>query len=50
MLQAGETVLPAGSGSEGVYIKGISRRDLVDMIDKEFYFKLQRAAPTLGRT
>jgi hypothetical protein len=50
MLQAGERVLPRNESSSGVYIQGISEREIVDMVDRGLYFRLQRAAPTLGRT
>jgi len=50
LLQAGERVIPNGGGTEGVFIKGITERELVDMVDRGLYFRLQRAAPTLGRT
>lgn len=50
MLQAGEQVIPRTQAGEGVYIRGISERELVDMVDRGLYFRLQRAAPTLGRT
>jgi hypothetical protein len=50
-----EFVRKAGTGTgdgggTGVRIVGVSARELVDMIDRGLYFRLQRAAPTLGRT
>jgi uncharacterized protein YukE len=49
MLQAGERVTPAGSSS-GFTIQGVSEAQIIDMVDRGLYFRLQRAAPTLGRT
>jgi len=46
-------VLPHGAGFSqlhGVTLVGISEREIVEMVDRGLYFKLQRAAPTLGRT
>jgi hypothetical protein len=47
IVHGGETVTPAGKG--GFMIQGVSERDIVDMVDRGLYFKLQRAAPTQGR-
>jgi hypothetical protein len=45
-----EFINPAGTGTGdgggGVRIVGVSEDQLFDMIDRRFYFKLQRAAPT----
>jgi hypothetical protein len=40
----------SSSGAPGVTIRGVTERELVDMIDRGLYFRLQRSAPTLGRT
>jgi len=57
VLQMGRTggnVIPnAGWSSQtlsGVTIQGISEAQILDMVDRGLYFRLQRAAPTLGRT
>lgn len=36
--------------AQGVTIVGVTERQIVDMVDRGLYFKLQRAAPTIGRT
>lgn len=33
----------------GVTIVGVSERDILDMVDRGLYFRLQRASPTAGR-
>jgi hypothetical protein len=38
-----------GNAAGGVRIAGVSERELLDMVDRGLYFRLQRAAPTLGR-
>jgi hypothetical protein len=42
----------AGAGGQGggVRILGVTEAEIVDMVDRGLYFKMQRAAPTLGRT
>lgn len=40
------TMSPAVSG---VTITGVSEREILDMVDRGLYFRLQRAAPTLGK-
>lgn len=49
-----EYVRPAGTGTgdggQGVRIVGISEADMLDMIERGLYFRLQAAAPTLGRS
>lgn len=45
-----EYVNPAGPGTPGGFtIQGISEREIIDMVDRGLYFRLQRAAPTTGR-
>jgi hypothetical protein len=36
--------------SSGVTIKGISERQIMDMVDRGLYFRFQRATPTVRRT
>jgi hypothetical protein len=58
MLHRGEQVLSpsmslanGGSrGGSGFTIQGVSERQIMDMVDRGLYFRLQRAAPTLNRT
>jgi hypothetical protein len=48
-----EFIRPAGTGTgggSGFTIQGVSEADILDMVDRGFYFRLQRAAPTLGRS
>ena len=35
---------------KGVTIVGVSERDIMDMVDRGLYFRLQRAAPTVARS
>ncbi len=42
--------MDGGAAGSGVTIQGISERELVDMVDRGLFFKLQRAAPTIART
>jgi hypothetical protein len=48
-----EYISPARSGgpgsSSGFTIQGVSEQQLVDMVDRGLYFKLQRSSPSLGR-
>lgn len=37
-------------GGSGVTLVGVSEQQLTDMIERNLYFRLQRAAPTLSRT
>lgn len=39
-----------GGGGGGFRIQGVSERDIIEMVDRGLYFKLQRAAPTLDRS
>jgi hypothetical protein len=41
--------LKSGGGSGGFTIQGVSERDIMDMVDRGLYFRLQRAAPTSAR-
>lgn len=34
---------------DGFYIRGVSERELVNLVDKQLYFRLSRAAPVAGR-
>jgi hypothetical protein len=50
-----EYIVPNGggtgsSGGSGFTIQGVSEREIAEMVDRQLYFKLLRAAPTLGRT
>jgi hypothetical protein len=40
---------PVPSGGQGVYIQGISERELIDMVDRGLFFRLRRAPPTPTR-
>lgn len=40
----------SGGGGNGFTIVGVSERDIMAMIDRGLYFRLQRAAPTSGRS
>lgn len=40
----------AAASPSGVLLLGVSERDLEEMIDRRQYFRLQRAAPTMGRS
>lgn len=42
--------LGGGGGGQGVRIVGVSARELADIVDRELYVRIQRAAPTLART
>ena len=57
ILQMGKssgTIIPnvatTGGGSAGVRLLGVSEQQIIDMVDRGLYFRLQRAAPTLSRT
>lgn len=50
LQQFGSQQLAGASSGGGFTIRGISERELLDMVDRGLYFRLQRAAPTLGRT
>lgn len=39
-----------GGGGTGVRIVGVSAREIADIVDRELYVRIQRAAPTLSRT
>ena len=39
-----------GGGGAGVTLLGVSEREILDMVDRGLYFRLQRSAPTSGRT
>jgi hypothetical protein len=39
-----------GGQGGGFTIQGVSERQIIDMVDRGLYFRLQRAAPTAGRT
>jgi hypothetical protein len=45
---AGQTAQMLAGQSSGVRIQGISEHDILDMVDRGLYFRLQRAAPTLS--
>lgn len=51
-----EFIRPAGTGTggtggsgSGFTIRGVSEREIVDMVDRGLYFRLRRAAPTAAR-
>lgn len=39
-----------GDGARGVTIQGVTEKQIIDMVDRGLFFKLQRAAPTLSRS
>lgn len=48
-----EFIVPNGGsagGMGGVTIQGVTEAEIMDMVDRGLYFRLQRAAPTLGRS
>jgi hypothetical protein len=50
-----EYIVPNGGGTgsgggTGVMIQGVTEREIVDMVDRGLFFRLQRASPTLSRT
>lgn len=53
-LPRGSDVIPNGrvdvGGSGGVTIRGVTERELVDMVERGMYFRLQLASPTVGST
>jgi uncharacterized protein YigA (DUF484 family) len=57
MGNSGGKVIPTsgtGGGTTGAgggfTIRGVSEREIVDMVDRGLFFRLQRASPTLSRT
>ena len=54
MGSRGGSIVPnggwSGGGDSGVRLLGVSQQQIVEMVDRGLYFKLQRAAPTVGRT